>query len=1048
MRLNSLMIRASAGSGKTFQLSNRFLALLAAGAEPSSVIALTFTRKAAGEFADRILSRLAKGALDEASAVALAKEIGETLAGNASTKMPGLFAGEKQVPLDLGRFQELLEGLVANLHRVALSTLDSFFVRIAKRFPYELGLSRMDLLEADQLDAEKKQILGRIFREVSESQKEAFLWAFKHATHGKEEVRLSKLLGGFLDDHHERYLGARDLNRWGNVEDLWANGCPWPEVKDFAAAASAVKGLLNTVRMENGKPDARWQTGWEKALEWFAAYEPGDGRDLPSAIERGLKLLPDLARGAAADVFYRKEHWLEGRLAKAMTDLLGGYLRAEIEIRGKRTQGIAGLLFAYETLYESGVRRRGRLGFADVTRLLADGGLTDRIGERLDATYQQWLLDEFQDTSRLQWAVLEGLADEAVTDAAGERSLFVVGDTKQGIYGWRGGEPRLFDDLLVRPGWSERLIECGMETSWRSSQEVLDLANLVCDPSGESMTSRFPKAALERWKFAEHRAAKRDASLAGYTVVIDTGAEETEDGELSGIESALCDLMAETQPVERGLSCAILVRSNKQARVLVDLLRKEFPGMPVEMDAEIELANDNPLGVALLDLFRWLAHPSDDYALGHVEHSPLRCVLESFGETPAHGWHACREKVTRDGMAGLLAELSAGLRRSGALNGFLEERLEGITRAAFDYDESGDRDFDSWIARLEKLKQREHSSSGAVQVMTLHKAKGLEFDLVVLPDLGGGAFDDPSKAGMLEFKDAAGRIEVMLLPPKKALLEADPELKERFETWAADQCYERFCNLYVALTRAKHATYVLLPKAPKTASSQRRFDLWLRDAVGDEEGKVNWAGNEWHALAQRGDAGWFKRSAQLALHDETPAESIVLGEAVPRRQRTTPSGAKAAGSILHSPDGMRFGRAVHVAFERVGWLDEEAPVLPQSEAGDLVRSLIGMPELRPLFERRGRNVELLREQPVEAILDGKWLSGVLDRLHVIRDGGGEIVALEAIDFKTDAVENAEELAKRYTGQMNAYRRTLREAFGVETVECLLVSTRDRILVRV
>jgi ATP-dependent helicase/nuclease subunit A len=488
------------------------------------------------------------------------------------------------------------------------------------------------------------------------------------------------------------------------------------------------------------------------------------------------------------------------------------------------------------------------------------------------------------------------------------------------------------------------------------------------------------------------------------------------------------------------------VRSNKQARALVDVLRKEFPGMPVEMDAEIELANDNPLGVALLDLFRWLAHPSDDYALGHVAHSPLGRVLESFGDSPLVRWNACREKLTRDGMAGLLAELSAGLRRNGALNGFLEERLEGISRAAFDYDESGDRDFDSWIARLEKLKQREHSSSGAVQVMTLHKAKGLEFDLVVLPDLGGGAFDDPSKAGMLEFKDAAGRVEVMLLPPKKALLEADPELKERFETWAADQCYERFCNLYVALTRAKNATYVLLPKAPKSASSQRRFDLWLRDAVGDEDGKVNWASREWHALAECGDAEWFKRASKPRQTGATPVEAITLGRATPRRQRTTPSAAK-AGTVTHSPDGMRFGRAVHAAFEKVGWLDEETPVLPESEAGKLVRGLIELPDLRPLFERRGRNVELLREQPIEAILAGKWLSGVLDRLHLIRDAEGKVVALEAIDFKTDAVTNADELTKRYATQMEAYRRALQEAFDVSAVDCVLVSTKHGSMVR-
>ncbi|OYV05956.1 MAG: hypothetical protein CFE26_08880 [Verrucomicrobiales bacterium VVV1] len=91
MSMQSLMIRASAGSGKTFQLSNRFLALLAAGAEPSALIALTFTRKAAGEFADRILSRLANGAVDETKAARLAAELSDTLAGNPETGMPALF---------------------------------------------------------------------------------------------------------------------------------------------------------------------------------------------------------------------------------------------------------------------------------------------------------------------------------------------------------------------------------------------------------------------------------------------------------------------------------------------------------------------------------------------------------------------------------------------------------------------------------------------------------------------------------------------------------------------------------------------------------------------------------------------------------------------------------------------------------------------------------------------------------------------------------------------------------------------------------------------
>src|SRR5690606_3071717 len=161
-------------------------------------------------------------------------------------------------------------------------------------------------------------------------------------------------------------------------------------------------------------------------------YAPGDGRAMPKAVERTLGLLEDLAAGGASDVFSRVEHRISGALAESMVRLVGGYLRAEIEARAVRTARLWSLLFAYESIYSAEVRRRGRVGFADVTRLLAGGGLTkggrERIEFRLDARYRQWLLDEFQDTSRLQWQVLEGLLDEAVLDPEGERSLFVVGD--------------------------------------------------------------------------------------------------------------------------------------------------------------------------------------------------------------------------------------------------------------------------------------------------------------------------------------------------------------------------------------------------------------------------------------------------------------------------------------------------------------------------------------------------------------------------------------------------------------------------------------------
>jgi ATP-dependent exoDNAse (exonuclease V) beta subunit len=400
-------------------------------------------------------------------------------------------------------------------------------------------------------------------------------------------------------------------------------------------------------------------------------------------------------------------------------------------------------------------------------------------------------------------------------------------------------------------------------------------------------------------------------------------------------------------------------------------------------------------------------------------------------------------------MAGLLSEVVAGLRERGVLNAFLEQRLAGILRAALDYDESGGRELDEWVARLESLKQREYSAEGALQVMTVHKAKGLEFDMVVLPDLAGGAFDDPSKAGILEFKDAHGRIEGVLLAPGRKLLEADAALGRRFEAWSAEQCYERFCNLYVGLTRAKHASYVLLPKAPANPSSERRFDLWIRSVVGEGGGEVMWNGKSRATLHEAGDAAWHGKVGGREEVDAAEKHVVTLGRAVTRFERTTPSGTKKeASGIVASPTGMAFGSAVHAAFEAVGWLDEAAPVLPKDDAGKLVSELLEVPEIRPRFERGGRAVDLFREQPVEAVLGGKWLSGIVDRLHLIRDAAGRVERVEVIDFKTDAVERAEQLLERYAGQMEAYRQVMAGAFGGVPVSCLLLSTKLRTWVEV
>src|SRR6266851_2885185 len=115
------VIRASAGSGKTHQLTSRYIGLLAAGVDPDTILATTFTRKAAGEILDRVLDRLAQAAGDRAGGKALGEQIGRR-------------------DLEPGDFTRLLRTLLLGLHRVRIGTLDSFYIKLAGSFGLELGL--------------------------------------------------------------------------------------------------------------------------------------------------------------------------------------------------------------------------------------------------------------------------------------------------------------------------------------------------------------------------------------------------------------------------------------------------------------------------------------------------------------------------------------------------------------------------------------------------------------------------------------------------------------------------------------------------------------------------------------------------------------------------------------------------------------------------------------------------------------------------------------------------------------------------------------------
>jgi ATP-dependent helicase/nuclease subunit A len=242
-RIGHKMILASAGSGKTYALTNRFVQLLAKGAPPERIVALTFTRKAAGEFFDEILNKLARAARDPKVAAKTGAEIGE----------PQLVAAD---------FLVMLRAMVGAMHRLSLGTLDGFFARVVRAFPLELGLGGdFEILQEHGARLERQRVLRQLFArtggELDEAQKE-FIEAFKRATFGAEEKRLSARLDRFIDEHQTVFLEAPEAWAWGNERRIWPDGTPWLQ------AGGDAKGEADVVRQwapgacANEKQRARW----------------------------------------------------------------------------------------------------------------------------------------------------------------------------------------------------------------------------------------------------------------------------------------------------------------------------------------------------------------------------------------------------------------------------------------------------------------------------------------------------------------------------------------------------------------------------------------------------------------------------------------------------------------------------------------------------------------------------------------------------------------------------------------------------------------------
>ena len=1074
-RLSHRVISASAGSGKTFQLTNRYIGLMALGVEPERIIALTFSRKAAAEILDKILQRMAAGAASDEAAAALAGEVRE--------------AGFDRLVLSRSDVLGLLRRLLMRMHVSRVGTLDSFYAAVIRAFPFEFGLGGdFEILDGHSADAARKAALKKVltFAPGKGGGQRELLEEFKQATFGRELKYFGETLGEFVDQYHGRYLDAPAAEMWGHPQRIWPAGYPWAAGKgmDPAAEVLRVKKLLKGREITEGQ-QKRWDVFLAEAgrFDVHSVLSSQINYLLPKLVE----VLDDLEQGRAEIVLDRKKFELTPAECRHVLNLVRNIVNSLLEGAMRTTRGLFAILSRYEGQYDRHVRRAGKLGFRDIQFLLAQGARdsggmpalssmrdeADRmyIDYRLDSSFDHWLLDEFQDTSTLQWLAMRNLVDEVLQDDSGRRSLFYVGDVKQAIHWWRGGDSSLFHRILDDSNLGgERIQETHLAKSWRSSQAVVDAVNAVFSHLRDAVS--LPEGVLAEWErnWRTHETEKKD--LPGCVELYEVPRFGKASLDLEARFRFTGGLLEELAPAKRGLSAAVLVRTNDHGKQLVRSLRRAK--IPAAWEGSHKIA-DNPVVAALLSLVQIAAHPGDTFAREHLAMTPLGPLLSE--EDGRGGIHlAVLDDISTNGFELLVRKWLRRLEGAGALvTDFEIGRAEELAVAALEFDQTGVKDADEFIDFIRQYEISDAGSRAAVQVMTMHKAKGLEFDIVILPDLEGRSFTDIGQHDLgVQKADSIGREpEWVLSMPAKLVAEADPVLGAYRRQVVEESAYEKLCLLYVSMTRAKRGLYLVTTQPPKSSRAVYASTLVRRTLASGDGEPVEYGGISAAALYRHGDRDWFVGGDDGGDATSYPLSAVRLGSRArlpapfpggkdlffrhhSNRRRLvsrTPSGSEGGSypaSVLFSRagrEGAELGTAVHEMFELVEWSDEsdvEAVVaawassataddkLAQTARGLFVDAMAA-DEVRRELARPHLPAEVWNERSFDVVLDDEWVSGTFDRVTVLLDAGDRPESAVILDYKTDRVETGDEVLRAvatYKPQLALYRRVLARMTGL------------------
>jgi ATP-dependent helicase/nuclease subunit A len=1093
----SAWVAANAGAGKTYTLANRVARLLLADAPPEKILCLTFTKAAAAEMQHRLFKQLGEWSM-------LADE-------DLREKIRAIGAAPDNLPKARRLFAKALE----TPGGLKVLTLHAFCQIVLTRFPVEArvppGFDVLDEASARALMAAARQNV--LERAGSGALEDAIAFLATEIS----EVRLGDIL--------ETALGGdrRKLDRFlERLADDVAADAVWrghgvrrgtDPVGEFCAALGREVAEIRAVGewLQSGtKTDRKFAEG---AAGFLARGDDGEGF---SHLRAWLMTNDGEPRKSLATKSLSNAR---PDLLAYLQDLQARFCEAEDRRRAahaaRLSEAALAVIGAVRENYDLAKRRQGVLDYDDLitkTRaLLERADMAQWVLYKLDNGIDHILVDEAQDTSPEQWAIVHKLSGEFFAglgrDRTQPRTIFAVGDEKQSIFSFQGADPVQFDINRQR---FERLAGAAgqpfadrtLATSRRSAPEILQFVDRVfADPAARAgLTSRDQpirhtahradaKGGIEFWTALKPPPAMTidpylpvDAEQPESPVIL--LARRVAD-EIQGWLRSGAALPGRDKPIAPGDIMILLPRREPFGGEVIRQLK--LRDIPVAGADRVVLTEQ----IAVMDLIalgRFALLPEDDLNLAALLRSPLCNLGEDDLFDLCHGrggilWQALVERKREAAFERAHIFLSDMLARADYLPPFeffshalttlggkraliarlgpeSADMIEEFLSLALTYERAHTpslEGFLDWLSRGNtEIKRDMERGRDEVRVMTVHGAKGLEADIVILPDTTTLP-DGPSRKGKGHLLYHDGDV---LFPVKDG--EAPARILAARQAEKDEALREHRRLFYVALTRARDRLYIcgfenkrgvgdgswyaLAEEAARALGREiRRHD---EPALG-----FGHVGHDIHAPRQaapeaaRTLPGWMTRPAPP---DHAAPKLIRPSDALDAPEQTSLSPFRAEpwrfrrGNIVHAllarlPEvapGARRARAVKFAIAQ-GLAREAAEALAEE-----VLRVLDDPAFAPAFSPSSRaEVAFLAELP--ELGPGAQVNGRVDRLAVT---DAEVLIL---DFKTNRPppSREEDVSPVYLVQMALYRAAAARIFPGRRIVCGLIWTDGPALMR-